>query len=241
MTRKRLMVTALVIAVFIVTSSVQMVAADLVWEDNDFATDWQMNDAIEVTDGMLRYNGASTYGHAFHNSSVNVGSWEFDIIEYDSEREYVNVMFIANVDRVTYALNDGYFVALTRYSNYIKYDLYKAFDYPNLEVLASYTPDGPVVDPTIHHIKVSRDASGQIDVYINNTLQMQADGGLPSEDPFGSEPVFYFFASRDVALDNVEVYDLTESPPFPMELVVVAVAGAAIAVVVIVLIVKRKG
>ncbi|MFW9835487.1 MAG: hypothetical protein ACFFEK_15910, partial [Candidatus Thorarchaeota archaeon] len=167
--------------------------ASVIWEDNDFSDGWQMNEKMNVTDSMLRYIGPSLYGHAFHNSSVNVGTWEFDIIEFDSEREYVNVMFIADIDKVSYTLHDGYFVALTRLTDNIKYELYKAFDYPNLNVLADYTPNDPVADPTIHHFKVSREAThGRIDVYINGTLRMQVNGGLPSEDPFGSEPVFYF-------------------------------------------------
>ena len=256
----RLVAVALTLSVLIIASTVHMGTAVLVWEDDDFVDGWQMNEKMHVTDGMLRYTGP-TYGRAIHNSSVNVGTWEFDLIEFDENREYVNVMFIANVDRDTIMMVDGddaYFVSLTRYSGSLKYELYKAFDYPNLEVLDDYTVldnSNPAVDPVTHHIKVSREPTqGQIDVYVNDSLVMQADGGLPSDDPFGAESVLYYFVSRDVALDNIKVYDeptptpttpttptTTPPPPsIPIELLVVG-GGAVVAIVVIVIILRRRG
>ncbi|MGY5865135.1 MAG: hypothetical protein RTV41_11085 [Candidatus Thorarchaeota archaeon] len=247
------------LAMFVLCISICTVTSDatVIWEDNfdgDVADDWQMNEKMNVTDGMLRYIGPSTYGHAYRNSSVNVGTWNFTLMEFDSETQYVNVMFIADIDKSTYALNDGYFVALTRYSGNIEYALYKAFDYPNVEVLANYTPEDPVTGPTIHHVTVSREPThGQILVYINGTLRMLADGGLPSEDPFGPEPVFYFFASRDVALDNIVVDDEYHQwfntttnggslppPIIPWEWIIIGGSVAVVVIVLVVLFVKRR-
>ena len=258
---KYILVTFL-FAALILTSSTQVAVATTVWSDN--FDDGDVGDWVvwgcNTTEGYMRWEGETTIGVAMYNSSTSWGTWKFDLIEFDrgAPASRTRVRFITNVDRDTLQPWQFYYLELMRITTDTgtkpRYSLAKNLE-GELVDLGTY--DGPESELTTHHIKISReDWMGQINVYVNDTIIMQVDGGNPSMDPSFVYGVFHFATERDVALDNVVVdgeadayttpaptttpTPTTTAQPIPMELLLIGGGVAAAAIVVLVIILKRR-
>ena len=263
---KYILVTIL-FGALILTSSTQVAVAAPVWSDNfddGNLTDW-LRWGVNATDGTLRWAKNWTYGFAVHNSSVKVGTWEFDLIEHElsATDNRTRIRFISSVNRANLVPFDYYYLELTRVSTISghkpRYTLFKENATVG-EVLATY--DGPESELTTHHIRISRESvMGQIRVYLNGTRIIEAFGDIPANDPARTDPVLHIALAVDTAVDNIVVDDEFEplptpttttgpttpttptgtgTPPIPMEYLLIG-AGVIVVIVVLVIIFKQRG
>jgi hypothetical protein len=231
--------------------------AALVWADdfNDGNLEgWEQNGACTADELWLRWNRSISVGIAYRDSTIVVGTWKFDLIELAGAGT-------SKVTRVRFIHTNGfspwmyYYVELTRdYTNGGTYPVYSLGKGVSGQRTALDSYDGLEGELTTHHFWVTRTSAGEMNVYVNGTLVMQA---VNNEVDFST--YFHFATDRDTAIDNIEIddevllpevtptttgtpTDTSEPPPaIPMELVVVILGGAAVVVVVIAVILKRRG
>ena len=202
---------------------------DTVWYDNfddkepdgweTKILDWDLSDAFtgepaefDTSDGTLKAPG-ETPGNiwylATHNSSIDVGTWSFDvnIVNTDWEHFYV---FLMTDDWEDYP------------SKAYSYDIIFVTEHDDLEIdskggIVLYKRPGYRIQwDTIgewssteeilgwHHIDVTRDPDGVFDVYLDDELIIHVEDEAPVFDMFST---FRFEASSGPEIDNVVVLD----------------------------------
>jgi hypothetical protein len=102
------------------------------------------------------------------------------------------------------------------------------------ETLDSYEGlEGADLTGTVHHLAITRTEAGQMKVFLNGTLILEA-----TDNEFTTPEYFSIEIEYDYAVDNVTVYDSIEIGGIPMELL--AVGGGAVAIVVITLVTLKR-
>jgi len=199
-----------------------------------------------VAEGMLRFQGGKNWTIAMYNITQAVGTWSFDLDVQDSYAHHFYVSFFsgywANDSiiwpnwRSTVPYEYGIMVVSDLFLPWSKeFILYQrstgSADY--ITTLERYSP------PEIigrHHFDITRDSSGQFNVYINGALRLSGN-----DTAYTTSECFKIYSPEGPAIDNIVVDDEIK-PPLMIDPLIIAVigGGALVALVVIVIIIRRK-
>jgi hypothetical protein len=184
---------------------------------------------------------------ARHDSTVNVGTWSFDIFVQDEGDGYFYVEFMSD-GAVPYGVDDSTFVCVGPYLTEDKFVVWQQTG----SIITTHS--NIYIDPLQgwHHIDVSRDSSGNFKVWFNGTLESEFVSTVTSSTYFE----VYCGDATGCAIDSIIVTDeipnetttTTTTPtdgttPPPVGTIMLIIAGVGVAVVVIALVVvftKRR-
>lgn len=218
-----------------------------VWSDNfdDYNCDGWTVSGCSATDGTLR--STSTAGTAYCASSVTVGTWSFDleIQEYGSGPSETfefgavtpTVFFMStHPDETPWYFYSVYATQVTTQTA-IKPVMQIRKNSPNgggafntwVKLASHDLEDG---DFGWKHIDVARTSGGQITVWLNGTLILQA-----VDTELDTSEYFVFKANEEMAIDNIVLDDVPKAAGIPLEFVA---AGVGVTVVVIVTVIWLK-
>ena len=159
---------------------------------------------ITVSNGML-YSTGPEINHMFHNSTTTTGTWSLDVFLEDGFR-YIQIGFFAkyNFDPYMVAGPEGYIVYLFSNIDIIHFTLAywvpdMAGSYPeDIDTFSFNRTSGWV------HIDITRHPDGNLCVYLNGTLRLQAlDTHWNTSEYFWLETE----VDSDVIFDNITVSD----------------------------------
>ena len=224
----------------------QHVVADLVWSDDfdDGNLDgWLVDEKCFVDDNRLR--ATTDVARAYRESTQTSGTWMLDVIDKGEwigderyAREGIWIGFMCT--HYTALPLEYYDVAIERVSTasgkkYVYYIGKKSGAEGGAgETLDSYEGlEGADLTGTVHHLAITRTEAGQMKVFLNGTLILEA-----TNNEFTTPEYFSIWMEYDFAVDNVTVYDSIEIGGIRTELL--AVGGAAVAIVVITLVVLKR-
>ncbi|MFX0168905.1 MAG: hypothetical protein ACFE89_06030 [Candidatus Hodarchaeota archaeon] len=183
--------------------------AAVVWADDfndgNFAGWTIAYGAFSAADNTLR-GDSSGWNYAYHSSIVAEGTWHFDV--YHSGADLCPYVWFITNDLFSEGANNpynGYYLHFTLISNAIELcrdTEMQGYDY----ILDSYHPSNGIAG--WWHLDVTRDSSGNIHVYINETLQLQAQ-----DTNFDTSQYLYFECYDHHALENVVVSDTVDIEP----------------------------
>jgi hypothetical protein len=95
--------------------------------------------------------------------------------------------------------------------------------------------EGLSLKGTLHHIKITRTAAGQMSVYVNGTLVVET-----TDNEVSTSECFKMILGYDYAIDNIVVDDEILIGGVPMELLAVSAGVVAIVVVTLVALKRRR-
>jgi hypothetical protein len=233
-----------VVFVFLVISLVfapdQGLAAEL-WADNFdrevLGTTWASQEHVAIDDGWFRatQSGGSTY----HEITVSVGTWSFDVMDMDKESEFPpNIMslFVYFMCLDPGAPSESCYsmeIAKTSKAQGYKYVYYLSKDQTRL---ASYDGmEGDDLTGTLHHMNISRTDSGVIRVFLNDSLIIEET----NTDMTTSE-CFKVIFGYDFRVDNLVVEDIPKIPGPPSEVIAIVIGGACIIIVAVAVFLRRR-
>ena len=178
-------------------------SATLVWSD---AFDDGNFDDWTVTYGA--FSGAENallaiqFSSAIHHpSTVMVGTWSFDLLIVDSGTSCLHVCFYCESFEI-YPIT-GMDLKVSRNGFELMYWL----DYYD-DSIGEYFP--PFVMVGWQHIDITRDDTGLIRVYINDSLRIETvDNRIPSSN------YFYLLTNQGEGIDNIVVSDSIDITPTP--------------------------
>jgi len=215
-------------------------SATEVWSedfDGDFPPDgWVIDANTIVVDGTLR----GSYSTEVHRPcNLTSGTWNFDMFDIGNWmmdlRPGLYVYFMSTHPdthpQMTYCLR----ITQGTTSAGLKY-IYAITRFNGEATVTLASGDGlerPSLKGTLHHIRITRTAAGQMSVYVNETLMVEA-----TDNEISTSECFRILLGYDYAIDNIVVDDAP--PGIPMELLAVG-AGAVAIVVVVVVVMKRRG
>lgn len=235
------------------------VTATLVWSE-DFAdmTDWTTTAFLtwqsgpiiagnfSVVDGKLTVMDDDV-NYARHNSTVEVGTWSFDLYVPDTPNGYVGVAFMSNGSRPLDF--DSRWIAVEATTDGTdRFNLWWQRGPNNWIGEVCYTPTGSILG--WHHIDVTRTSGGQINLFFNGTFIYDT---LTNDVIHSTYLECYGVNATGAAFDNIFVDDeIIITPPttppsttpteptgaIPWDLV--AIAGGVIVVVAVLAIVCVK-
>ena len=185
-------------------TATQKALASVVWSD-DFSDGnydgWTVNrGGYSAVDGAMR-GTTSTFNWAHHSSTTATGTWTFDF--YFRGTNGMVVWFICN-NLVVGDYNrpkDGYGVEIT-----LPYDE----DYPLLRLWKNVADSESVLDlydfamdaTGWWHFEITRDATNEIKIYLNDTLRLST-----TDSAHSSSSYFYLHGFNTQAIDNIIVDD----------------------------------
>jgi hypothetical protein len=145
---------------------------------------------------------SNQYSSAIHRpSTVIVGTWSFDLLLIDSSTSGVHICFYCE-SFVFYPIT-GYDLKVSRNGFELMYWL----DYYD-DSIGEYFP--PFVMAGWQHIDITRDDTGLIRVYINDTLRIETvDNRIPSSN------YFHMLSNQGEGVDNIVVSDSVDITPTP--------------------------
>lgn len=162
---------------------------------------------ITVHNGML-YSTGPEINHMFHNSTTNTGTWSLDVFLEDGFR-YIQIGFLAKYNFYPYIVAgpEGYIVYLFSNIDIIHFTLAywvpdMAGSYPeDIDTFSFNKTSGWV------HIDITRHPDGNLCVYLNRTLRLQAlDTHWNTSEYFWLETE----VDSDAIFDNVTVSDTVD-------------------------------
>ncbi|TFG06888.1 hypothetical protein EU522_01215 [Candidatus Thorarchaeota archaeon] len=242
---------ALVFLLGILISTTGLCSAAEVWSDNfdDCNCEGWTIDSCSAADGTLR--SLSTGGFACRESSITEGTWSFDL----ELKEYVSGPELGfEMGAVTPTV---FFMSThPEETPWYFYSVYSTLVYtqtgtkPILEIrknnangggafttwvkLASY--DLEEDDFGWKHIDVARTAGGQITVWLNGTMVMQA-----VDNEISTSEYFVFMANEDMAIDNIVLDDVPRFAGITVELLAVGAVVSLVIVASILWVWRRRG
>ncbi|MFW9868496.1 MAG: hypothetical protein ACFFFO_14360 [Candidatus Thorarchaeota archaeon] len=166
---------------------------------------------------------------ARHSSTVNVGTWSFDMFVPDNELSgyAMYVYFMSNGSRQipTFA---NYFVGVGVWAHPAP-----SFIVWTMNGLISNVESTINIDPIQgwHHIDVSRTSDGNFYVFVNGTFEANFTSNAVTSSTYLE---FYCYRATGAAIDNLVVDDTVKMPSTPLswELIII---GSVVTVVVIAL------
>ncbi len=206
-----------------------------------------------VDDDLLRATGEGggwIWNLASHASTVATGTWSFDIDspEVEPGLTHFYVFFMSADTDFVDGIPDGYAfkVEMTLYLGFRGFELEKFTD-GDSQQLAQYQTNQDVLGG--YHIDITRDSSGQFNIWINGTHRMATQ-----DQSITSSEYFRFSTPAGPAIDNIEVYDSIEfdtsttaasttptSPGMDLTIPLIVVGIGVVVVVIIAVIYLKKG
>jgi hypothetical protein len=242
--RTRLLGMGLLTLLCLIAFAPNQSSAALVWSEyfDELDDDIWTYQSCQIVDGVLRGTHAdhASAVHLYRESTVAVGTWKFDLTEVGEWGEELDICRIYILSPLEPEVPDWEYYALSivhaggAAGQRLSYTLDKYVDNNPRVLLDTYIgePQETTVG-TFHQFMITRGSGGQMSVYLNSTLIMQAtDTDLDSTGYFG------FYTWDDWALDNIEVYDTIGTGD--SVLTVVAMGAVGVIVIVAVLIVQFK-
>lgn len=256
-----LLITVLAISPHNNTPSIQKSysPSDVVWsEDFNDISGWEFwgmhyEDGFplpanySVSEGMLRFLGGNNHWTiAMYNYTQGTGTWSFDLDVQDQYRHHFYVSFFSgywdndSIDWPDWLSSVPYEYGIIPFTG-------SFYDWSDEFVLYRRTPGtGSITTldryrpPEMigwHHIDITRNSSGQFEVYLNGVLRMSA-----VDTSYDTPECFKIYSQGGPAIDNIVVDDEIIPPPPPIDVVMIAVigGGALVALVVIVIIMRRR-
>jgi hypothetical protein len=194
------------VSVFLILSFVlntRSTKATVVWSDT---FDDGNYDGWTVTYGSFSCAENSLISNQYSSainrpSTVMVGTWSFDLLLVDSGSSGIHVCFYCE-SFVFYPIT-GYDLKVSRYGFELMYWL----DYYD-DSIGEYFPS--IVMDGWQHVDITRDDTGLIRVYINDSLQIETvDNRIPSSN------YFHLVSGSGEGLDNIVVSDSVDITPTP--------------------------
>jgi hypothetical protein len=177
---------------------------------------------------------------ARHNSTVNVGTWSFDMFVPDDDYGFIRVEFMSNGASLG-AHGNMSWVAVSAWFYGTEPEFYLLYGLGSSKALLK-TIDRPLQG--WHHIDVSRTSDGHFYVYFNGTLE--ADMVSNSVTSSAYLQVLCNNVSG-AAIDNLVVTDTnyttpppTTPPPLPLEVIAIGGGVAVIVIVVAIVFLRRR-
>ena len=189
------LISVLGVLLLITTLSFPNVKATEIWGDNfsdPDLLDWTIEEGeFFISDGILTPSTLAqswdpileNYSIIRHNSSTTIGTWSFDLIGKEKEdywvqyslcsKRFVEIQFMANTldywNQTGYAFGIWYSVGY--HSSTVSFCLHKWIE---------GNPEGRGVKQFVpssfngrHHIDITRNSTGHISVFINDTLRLK--------------------------------------------------------------------
>ena len=215
----------LVLVVLVSSIGPMLVSADIVWEDNfDDLDDWtifgyesdtslvQIEGNFSAADGTLKVLDDGI-NFARHNSTVNVGTWSFDMFVPDPEDD-VGAMYV-------YIMSNGSRPIPTYPSDFVAVGAWRQNPSSSWHFIV-WAMNGHdwKIHSTIyrtpiqgwHHIEVCRTSDGHFYVYFNGTLKADF---IYNDVTISTYLEFYCYSATGAAIDNLVVEDTLLPTPTP--------------------------
>ncbi len=249
-------ITTLVLCMSIVTNTAQ--AAEVWSEDfnDELMTGWTTFAFESWEDGPIIAGNFSAEGgmlasldddgnFARHDSTVNVGTWSFDLYVPDMVDGYVGVAFMSNGTRPFEF--DTRMISIEATTDGVDRFIFWWSRGPNNVIgVTCFTPTDSILG--WHHIDVTRTSGGLFNVFFNGTFEYTT-----VTNDVTSSTYLECFASNGTgaAFDNIVVSDTIdvtppvttpttpEPTPIPWDLIAIG-AGVVFVVLIVIVILKRK-
>lgn len=234
------------------------VESAIVWSDNfddEDLTDWTLfgyeNDTSTtiIPSNFTAVGGALTVTGDYitvaqHASTINVGTWSFDMFVPSDNHGGIDVMFMSNGSR-PFPHFASMFVSVEALMDMGRFDVWEMRGDDGVLFETPYIPSGGIEG--WHHIDVSRTNTGRFRVFFNDTLIMD----FVSNDVTSSTYLEVFcWNATGAKIDNLEVNDEVLTPPntspttptTPPDIpyVLIAVGLGAVVVVVLAVVCLRR-
>lgn len=212
-------ITALIFLMMFATQPLLCNAA-VVWSDDfdDGNHDgWTVKEGeFSATNHVLEITNAEVYNLIYHESSVVVGTWSFDMRVGESTWSNTFAFMASNLWLGTFGteefwfFEDGYYLTFGR--DPIRFTFAKFQDGTGLDWATSYAYIPLAGASGWQHIDITRNNAGEMHIYINGTLRIQVN------DTDISTSEFVCFHGRgveghNIALDNMSVSDTIDITP----------------------------
>jgi hypothetical protein len=213
-----------VLAMFVLCISVctNNAHADEVWRD-DFEgplEDWTIfaypshTDVVKIEGNFSTADGTlkvldDDINTARHNSTVNIGTWSFDMFVPDDDEGFLRVEFMSNGASLD-ILGNMSWVAVSAWLDEAGRGFYVLYGFGSGRTVHQHITDIPLQG--WHHIDVSRNSSGYFKVYFNETLKANFT------NPSVTSSTYLQVVCDDVsggAIDNLVVDDEPIPDPEP--------------------------
>lgn len=216
------------------------VVADLLWsEPFEDLDEWTAIEKCYIDDDHC-LRATTDIGRVYRESTLTSGTWMLDVVEKGEweptrrfPKEEVRIAFMST--HYTVVPWEFYQARIARISTSSGYKYVYYLDKKlesgegGIETLDSYEGlEGADFTGTLHRLAITRTEAGQMKVFLNGTLILEA-----TNNEFATPEYFSIEMEFDYAVDNVTVYDSIEIGGIPTELL--AVGGGAAAIVVITL------
>ena len=209
--------------------SLNIVYADSVWHDtfddgelDGWETeilDWDLSDAFtgeaaefDLTNGTLKApegTPGNIWYLATHNSSIDIGTWSFDVNIVDTDWWHFYVFFMTDDWEMYPGKAYSYDLVFSTEPGYPEDDskgavvLFKRGGWRSKwDTMDEWGTSEEIVG--WHHVDVTRDPDGVFDVYLDDELIIHVEEEEPEFDKFST---FRFEASSGPEIDNVVVLD----------------------------------
>ncbi|MFX0045957.1 MAG: hypothetical protein ACFE8Z_08920 [Candidatus Hermodarchaeota archaeon] len=237
MRENRLRVLVVALGLCIVLAIPTLACADSSWEEVfDNLDEWTTERGSPKTiDGCLR---GSSYTQLSRPSNVTVGSWSFDAIDC-WEWSPGDIRTAALKMSIMRSGNEFCGVQIEHRGSIPRQYIYTLEYAPpggasiDLDTYQGLEGNADDLRGTIHHLKVTRTAAGDMNVYLNGTHILS---GTNSE--MTSSEKFQIYFAHDWAIDYIVVDDTPPGPP--VELLAIGIGGAVVVVLATIVFLRRK-
>ncbi|MFW9806756.1 MAG: hypothetical protein ACFFFK_08515 [Candidatus Thorarchaeota archaeon] len=235
------------------------VSADMVWQDNfndgnydgwtTFAfLDW--NTGPTVAGNFSVEGGALTVldndvNYARHDSTVEVGTWSFDLFVPDTPNGYVGVSFMSNGTRPI--VFDSRWIAVEATTVGIdRFNIWWQRGADEWIGDTCYTPTGSILG--WHHIDITRTSGGVINIFFNGTFEyntitndvihstyLECYGVNATGAAFDN-----FMVNNTIDISTVSTTPTTSAPPEIPYLLIGVGVGVAVLVIIAIVCLRRR-
>ncbi|MFX1484315.1 MAG: hypothetical protein ACFFCP_14130 [Promethearchaeota archaeon] len=185
--------------------------------------------ALTVLDNDVNY--------ARHNSTVEVGTWSFDLFVPDAPHAYVGVSFMSNGSRPI-ELDSRWIAVEATTEGTDRFNLWWQRGANNWVGDVCYTPTGSILG--WHHIEITRTSGGQFNIFFNGSLEYTT---VTNDVIHSTYLECYAVNATGAAFDNIVVDDQLPttttttttgaSPPWDL----IAIGGVVVVIVVLLVVV----
>ena len=229
--------------------------AATVWSEdfndmNDWTTvaflDWNTGPTVagnfSVVGGVLTVLD-NDVNYARHDSTVEVGTWSFDLFVPDTPHGFVGVSFMSNGTRPL-VLDSRWIAVEASREGVDRFNLWWQRGPDNWVGDICYTPTGSILG--WHHIEVTRTSGGQINVFFNGTFKYST---VTNDVTHSTYLECYAVNATGAAFDNILVSDTIDvttgtttpetTPDFLYILITVGVGVVVVLILAIVFLRRR--
>ncbi|MFX1319827.1 MAG: hypothetical protein ACFE9D_01965 [Promethearchaeota archaeon] len=216
----------------------------LVWEDNfndgTYEPEWTVSGGSFSAAILRMESGADVWNYASRTSANDEGEWHFTVC-IDSTPGACVAFMATSLGGVGLSYpSTGYVVTFNPVDGWIR--LYK-HENSIRSNLGSYSVT--ILMGTVFDVKVTRNSTGNFDVYIDDTLRISAQS-----THIDTSSYFAIRFCEGGYIDNIKVYETHDNgihngdgvTPLPVELIVLAggLVAVIVIVVVVIIVVRRR-